>query len=176
MICNRNAILLRRIAGAVLILVCVVCVAGEPPSREDSAKYEELAQSGYSAIPELIRAMATAETNVAISSLGDALAATGPEFLKQPEYAAAMAEFRKTAEAGNVIAQRNLGLAYCIGAGVPQDDAEAAQWFRKAAEQGDAQGQYHLGVMYDNGEGVPQDHVEAAKWYRLAADQGFAWA
>ena len=40
------------------------------------------------------------------------------------------------AEQGQAGAQYNLGVIYASGAGVPQDDAEAARWYRLAAEQG----------------------------------------
>ena len=80
------------------------------------------------------------------------------------------------AEAGDVIAQYNLGLFYDTGDGVPQDNEEAAKWFRLAANQGDAFAQTSLGFMYENGRGVPQDNEEAVKWFRLAADQGIAAA
>ena len=80
------------------------------------------------------------------------------------------------AEQGDAEAQNNLGVMYCEGKGVPEDNAEAFKWFRKAAEQGHDSAQYNLGQMYREGEGVPQDDVEAAKWYRKAAEQGNGWA
>ena len=67
-----------------------------------------------------------------------------------------------------------LGSLYEEGAGVPQDNAEAAKWYRKAAEQGETSAQYNLGAMYTEGQGVPQNFAEAAKWYRKAAEQGDA--
>ena len=83
---------------------------------------------------------------------------------------------RALAEQGDAEAQRNLGIMYDNGQGVPQDYAEAARWFRLAADQGVASAQFNLGVMYDDGRGVPQDDVQAVRWYRLAADQGDARA
>jgi TPR repeat protein len=83
---------------------------------------------------------------------------------------------RKAAEAGDAVAQYNLGLMYHDGEGVPEDYAEAFKWFRKAAEQRYAKAQYSLGDMYYKGRGVPQDIAEAMKWYRKAAEQGHALA
>ncbi|MCS1407836.1 MAG: Secretory immunoglobulin A-binding protein EsiB [Verrucomicrobia subdivision 3 bacterium] len=83
---------------------------------------------------------------------------------------------RQAAQQGDAEAQFNLGMRYLQGVGVPQDDAEAAQWHQKAAEQGHARAQFNLGWAYDNGMGVPQDDVEAVKWYRKAAHQGLAEA
>jgi TPR repeat protein len=81
-------------------------------------------------------------------------------------------EVKKRAEAGNAVAQFNLGVMYAGGMGVPKDDVEAVKWYRKAADQGVASAQCNLGFMYHQGKGVPKDAVEAVKWYREAADQG----
>jgi TPR repeat protein len=86
-------------------------------------------------------------------------------------------EFERTLEganAGDAMAQYNLGVVYDDGHGVPEDDVEAVKWYRLAAEQGVADAQYNLGLMYYNGTGVPQDYAEAVKWFRLAAEQGIA--
>jgi hypothetical protein len=84
-----------------------------------------------------------------------------------------LATLRQRAEAGNAMAQDELGNRYSNGAGVPLDNGLAAIWLRKAADQGLASGEADLGAMYSNGDGVPQDYVKAAYWYRKAADQGF---
>ena len=41
---------------------------------------------------------------------------------------------RVRAEAGDAVAQNDLGVRYDDGRGVPQDDAEAVRWFRLAAD------------------------------------------
>ena len=41
--------------------------------------------------------------------------------------------WRARAEAGQAIAQYNLGVLYATGQGVPQDDVEAVKWHRQAA-------------------------------------------
>lgn len=82
------------------------------------------------------------------------------------------AALKKRAEAGDAVAQYNLGVCYAKGEGVAKDEVEAVKWCRKAAEQGHAHAQYSLGVCYAIGEGVPKNEVEAAKWYRKAAEQG----
>jgi len=74
------------------------------------------------------------------------------------------------AEAGDVIAQENLG-RYYSSIGADQDAAESAKWWRKAAEQDEPKAQVHLGVCYDSGDGVPKDVAEALKWFRKAALQ-----
>ena len=78
----------------------------------------------------------------------------------------------KRAAAGDAAAQFFAGRSCCLGAGVPEDYAEAAKWFRKAAEQGNADAQCELGFLCERGAGVPRDAAEAAKWYRLSAARG----
>jgi TPR repeat protein len=90
-----------------------------------------------------------------------------------------MRNFDRTLEranAGDAMAQYDLGVMYSNGTGVQEDQTEAVKWYRMAAEQGDADAQHNLGVMYDNGAGVPQDLAEAVKWHRKAAEQGKAFA
>jgi hypothetical protein len=87
-----------------------------------------------------------------------------------------IAALRQKAEQGDTEAQRQLGLAYYNGKGVPQDYKEAVRWYRLAADQGYAKAQFRLGWCYASGKGVPKDSTEAAKWYRLAAERGYATA
>ena len=76
------------------------------------------------------------------------------------------------AEQGDASAQWGLGRSYAVGAGVPQDSAEAIRWFRLAADQGLAEARYGRGVLYTRGEGVLEDYVQAHMWYNLAAARG----
>ena len=76
------------------------------------------------------------------------------------------------AEKGSAVAQRNIGLMYDEGLGVPQNGKKAVKWYRMAAEQGEKRAQYYLGTMFEEGRGVPLDYKDAVKWYRLAAGQG----
>ena len=82
------------------------------------------------------------------------------------------ASYRVSAEGGDVVAARKLGLLYLVGLGVPKDSTEALKWLRIAASQGDAGAQYGIGYMYQNGQGVEQDYSQALSWYQKAADQG----
>lgn len=75
------------------------------------------------------------------------------------------------AEQGSPTAQTSLAFKYSDGAGVRQDDAEAARWFTRAAEQGFAPAQLMLGVKYANGDGVPRNDVLAYQWLLLAGVQ-----
>lgn len=86
--------------------------------------------------------------------------------------AAAVAEFRPLAEAGDVAAAYNLGVIYSRGEVGEVDLEAAARWFRVAAESGASAAQNRLGTMYFRGRGVPQDTETAAMWIRRAAEQG----
>ncbi len=88
-------------------------------------------------------------------------------------------EFRATktkAEAGDVVAQNNLGVIYDRGEGVEKNAVEAMKWYLRAAEQGYAVAQCNVAGMYYQGDGVTKDFAAAGKWYRKAAEQGYALA
>ena len=79
-------------------------------------------------------------------------------------------ETQRLANQGDAEAQRNLGLMYDTGEGVPQNYAKALEWYTKSANQGYSQAQYNLGLMYKNGEGVPQDYTKALELFQKAAN------
>ena len=85
-----------------------------------------------------------------------------------------ISDIKTKAAAGAASAEYELGRAYEMGKGVPQDAGRAAAWYRKAAEQGDAKAQNSLGVLYWVGEGVEKDKKTAVQWYRKSARQGDA--
>lgn len=89
------------------------------------------------------------------------------------DYAAAAAIWRPLAEAGDPVAQFNLGFLHHRGEGVPQDYVAAAHWWTNAANQGAIKAQLNLGLAYFNGEGVEQDNEQARYWIELAANAGF---
>ena len=98
----------------------------------------------------------------------------GLEAAKLGDFQTALQEWRPLAEQGNSDAQKDLGVMYFTGQGVPQDYDEAVKWYRRAAEQGNVAAQSNLAEMYYKGHGVPQDFDEAARWLRLVAKQGDA--
>ena len=114
-------------------------------------------------------------------------------------------EIKSKAQRGDPDAQRELGLRYYNGDGVPKDYEEATKWFGMAAEQrrtgvaqltpqqdeadrklfaetkakaekGDPEDQFALADSYFLGRGVSQDPAEAANWYHKAAVQGHTHA
>lgn len=98
--------------------------------------------------------------------------AAGQRAYASGDYAAALHEWRKLAESGNAQAERDMGLLYATGHGVPQNLPRALRWYKRAAIHGDAQAMYEVGVIYENGRGVPPDAHRAAWWYRKAARHG----
>lgn len=82
----------------------------------------------------------------------------------------------KLAEAGNLEAQTDLGLAYGNGNGTIQNYTKAIFWYNKAAQRGYAQAQFNLGLFYENGWGILKDPQQAIKWYTKAAEQGLTSA
>ena len=92
------------------------------------------------------------------------------------DFATALEHWKPLAEKDDAEAQRNLGIMYQQGLGVPQSNAEAVKWYRRAAEKGHPRAQQNLGVMYEDGAGVDQDIAEAAKWYEAAAENGNVFA
>ena len=74
------------------------------------------------------------------------------------------AETKSKAEAGDALAQYNIGVMYYEGKGVARDFKEAIGWTLKAANQGHKGAQNNLGVIYYEGQVVEQDFKEAVKW------------
>lgn len=84
------------------------------------------------------------------------------------DYARAVAEWRPLAVQGDPDAQFNLGQAYKLGRGVPQDFNQAITWFRSAADQGHLQSEDNLGlVMYEMGQ-----KADALPWLQRSASRG----
>lgn len=86
-----------------------------------------------------------------------------------PDYVASLLQ---AAEKGDAAAEKNLGVIYHDGQGVPQNDGLAVTWSRKAAEQGNPDAENNLASAYYLGQGVAQDYTQALHWYREAANQG----
>ena len=113
-----------------------------------------------------------------VLSLGNISAAWSADFQKgltaflSGDYATALREWKPLAEQGNASAQKNMGVLYNNGKGVPQDYKTAVKWYRLAAEQGNAPAQGNLGVKYAFGMGVLKDYVRAHMWGNLAASNG----
>jgi TPR repeat protein len=82
-------------------------------------------------------------------------------------------ELMSKAESGDAEAELQLGSAYELGRGVPQNCEMAAEWIMKAASQGNAAAQYNLGLRYAQGDGVAEDRAESNKWLKKATEQSY---
>ncbi len=96
----------------------------------------------------------------------------GDDAYARRDYEAAFKAWLPQAEAGDPVAQNNIGFMYRKGRGVKPSETEAAMWYRKAANQGSPEAMTNLGFMYDEGRGVGRDYVESYKWFLLAAERG----
>jgi hypothetical protein len=92
------------------------------------------------------------------------------------------AELNRKANAGDAVAQNELGDCYWVGFcfsvtdvdQVKQDLSKAVTWYQKAAAQQYPQAEFNLSTSYMSGRGVPQDQALAVAWLRKAADAGHA--
>ena len=158
---------------ALLMLVSALGIAGA--AEERSGTYEELARQGY-------RDSATGPGDGGggkyeeFASAGRALEATGPEFRTQPEFTAALAEFRKTAEGREC--DRTAQFRHPVSG-----------WNRRGKRRGRPpengfgkrrRRETHRAVLSRRDvrrwRRRSAGSRGGAKWYRLAADQGFARA
>ncbi len=96
---------------------------------------------------------------------------------QEGDYERALDIWLPLAEAGDPIAQYNLGKLFEFGGGaLRQDYVRAARWYREAAAQGVAAAENNLGLMHAQGRGIPRDTARAAELWQAAAANGYALA
>lgn len=78
---------------------------------------------------------------------------------------------QKSADAGFVIAQSDLGAAFVSGDTVKPNLKKAVHYLTLAAEQNNAEAQYVLGELYHEGKGVKKSFQKAESLLKLAAQQ-----
>lgn len=81
-----------------------------------------------------------------------------------------MFNLNKEANAGNALAQHELGIRYILGEGVPADTAKGAYWIQKAADQHLPGASYNYGILLNNGWGVAWSPFSAFKYFLDAAN------
>ncbi len=74
------------------------------------------------------------------------------------------------ANAGDVLAQHELGIRYLLGRGVARDTTRAAYWIGKAAEQNLLPARFNLAIMDYHGWGVPWDPFAAFRNIEYCAE------
>lgn len=78
----------------------------------------------------------------------------------------------RKANAGDVLAQHELGIRYLLGRGVEADTVKAAFWIEKAAEQNLLPAHFNMGILRYHGWGVPWNPFEAYRQFLYCARQG----
>lgn len=76
------------------------------------------------------------------------------------------------ANAGDPLAQHELGIRFLTGRGFSADTVKAAYWIRKAAEQKVLSARYNLGLLANNGWGTDWNPFEAYRHFQVAAREG----
>ena len=106
--------------------------------------------------------------------------AKGKEFAQGGDLTAAFLVWRRAAEAGNVLAQLEIGAFYDpltmpARAGFTPDAARAADWYERAALAGNAEAQRRFGLLLaKGGTGLSADAIKAKSWLQQAAAQNDA--
>lgn len=104
---------------------------------------------------------------VAAASLEEAKTA-----LDKGDFLSAQRTYSELSSQGDRTAQRQLGLMYDEGQGIPKQHHQAVRWYAVAASQGDPEAPYYLGRIYQDGRGGPKDYARARRWYRVSAERG----
>ena len=82
----------------------------------------------------------------------------------------------KEANAGDPLAQHELGIRYLIGDGVEADTVLAAKWIKSAADHGVTAAKYNYAILLINGWGTDWNPFEAFEYFKEAAQEGMAQA
>jgi uncharacterized protein len=98
----------------------------------------------------------------------------GVPLYKASSFSQAFQLFLRAANAGNSMAQLQVGSQYEQGEGVPKNNVEAVRWYAKSAAAGNPTAQKNLGQMYENGQGTAENWPLAAQWYQKSANQANA--
>ena len=80
------------------------------------------------------------------------------------------------ANAGDPLAQHELGLRFLLGDGMPSDTAQAVYWIKKAANQNLTSAKYNYAILLINGIGVKWDPFTAFKLFQSSANDGMVQA
>lgn len=78
----------------------------------------------------------------------------------------------RQANAGDVLAQHELGIRYLTGRGVSADTLKGAYWIQKAAAQNLVSAEFNLGILYYHGWGVEWNPFSAYREFFAAAKRG----
>ena len=95
------------------------------------------------------------------------------EAMQAGNYAIAYCLWQPQAEAGDSVAQYNIGWMYHNGYGLVIDDKQAQYWWQLAAEQGHTEAQFALAMLYTQGtRQIKKSMEDAIPYYLEAAHAG----
>ena len=80
------------------------------------------------------------------------------------------------ANAGDVLAQHELGLRFLLGRGVAADTVKGAYWIQRAASRNLVPARFNLGILELNGWGVAWNPFEAYRQFEYCANTGMVEA
>ena len=83
---------------------------------------------------------------------------------------------KKSALAGNALAQNFLGDLLYEGISVTRNYNDAFKWYIKAAKSGYVPAMHSVALAYSDGNGAIQNDFEAVEWYKKAAKSGYPWS
>ncbi len=76
----------------------------------------------------------------------------------------------RKANAGDPVAQHELGIRYLTGTGVDADTIKAAFWIKKAADQNVTPARFNMAILYYHGWGIPWNPFESHRYFLSAAE------
>lgn len=98
--------------------------------------------------------------------------AKGMQAYQERDYFTALGALYPLAQEGDPQAQRQVGIMFANGQGVPADGEAAARWLERAARQEDIDAQRLLGRMLSQGRYLARDTEQARRWLERAAANG----
>ena len=88
------------------------------------------------------------------------------------QFALAAKHYQILSDAGDPIAQNNLGTMYMRGKGIDLDFDSARELFKAAAKQSLPGAMFNLGIMNLRGYGKTKNTYKAAQWFKKGAELG----
>lgn len=82
----------------------------------------------------------------------------------------------REANAGDALAQHELGIRYLFGEGVEADTVKAAKWIKSAADHGVTAAKYNYAILLINGWGTDWNPFKAFDYFKEAAEEGMPQA
>jgi TPR repeat protein len=82
----------------------------------------------------------------------------------------------REANAGDPLAQHELGIRYLLGDGVEADTVKAAKWIKSAASHGVTAAKYNYAILLINGWGTDWNPFKAFDYFKEAAEEGMPQA